>query len=272
MTESQEPEAAKQRDRSPAFPYIGLDKALERTRVLFDKAKRFDVRVADIAIDWGLTPKSSATDRTVAALVAFGLAETAGAGDAKKIKISEAGWRILEDARPGVKEELLAKAAVKPKAIADYSERWRDGRPDDTHAISDLRFDGGFTEDGARIFLRVFDETVKFASRDGGRDRSDTPAVGSIDVPNSEGSQVATLPATRLGTIGASPTTRLGTIGTSAGEREWLRGSLARESTFRLLVTGIIGPKEVRNLIKMLEVQAAVLADEDSEHTEGMSS
>lgn len=161
-------EQASKRDRSPKFPYIGLSKALERIEILYDKVKRYDARVADIATDWKLSPKSSSTDRTVAALQSFGLVEDSGSGENRKIKLTELGARILADRRPGVREGLLAEAAIKPPAIADYARRWEGGRPDEAHALSQLQFEGGFTPDAARLFLRVYDETIRFTSA--GRD------------------------------------------------------------------------------------------------------
>lgn len=149
--------------RSPNFPYIGLAKALERIEILHGKVKHHEARVADIAADWKLSATSSGTDRNVAALEAFGLVETSGAGQNKKIKISPTGMRILDDGRPGVKEQLLAEAALRPRAIAEYALAWRGGRPDDTHSLSQLKFEGGFNDEGARLFLRVFDETIRFA-------------------------------------------------------------------------------------------------------------
>ncbi len=163
MTEEPNKDAIK-RDRSPKFPYIGLAKAIERIEVLHAKAKRYDVRVADIAKDWDMSAKSSSTDRTVAAIQSFGLIEDSGSGDNRKIKLSELGARILNDARPGVRETLLAEAAMKPQAIAEYAHKWEEGRPDEAHALSQLQFEGGFTSEAAKIFLRVFDETIRFTS------------------------------------------------------------------------------------------------------------
>lgn len=154
---------ALKRDRSPKFPYIGLGKALDRIEVLYGKVKRYEARVADIAKDWELSPKSSSTDRTIAAIQSFGLIEDTGSGDSRKIKLSELGARIISDKREGVRESLLAEAALKPPIMTEYARRWDGGRPDDAHALSQLQFEGGFTEEGARIFLRVFDETIRFA-------------------------------------------------------------------------------------------------------------
>src|SRR3546814_1569196 len=70
-------------------------------------------RSSDLAKDWGISAKSSSTDRTVAAIQSFGLIEDSGSGENRKIKLSELGARILADARPGVRESLLAEAALK---------------------------------------------------------------------------------------------------------------------------------------------------------------
>ncbi len=52
------------------------------------------------------------------------------------------------------------------------------------------------------------------------------------------------------------------------GEREWLRGSLSKETSYRLIVPGDLGPKEIGKLIKILKAQKAVLSDDDSENEE----
>src|SRR5690349_11918373 len=100
MQMSDAPVKTQKRDRSPDFPFIGLSKALERLDSLFAKAKRYEVRAFDVAPHWGYKPTSSSLDRTVGALAAYGLIEQSGSGSAKKIKVSDAAWRILEDKRP----------------------------------------------------------------------------------------------------------------------------------------------------------------------------
>lgn len=50
-----------------------------------------------------------------------------------------------------------------------------------------------------------------------------------------------------------------------AGESEWMRNQLGRETKVRLLVSGEMGAKEIGKLIKLLEAQRAVLSDDDEE-------
>lgn len=153
------------RERSPTFPYVSIDKAIDYVGLLFAAAKRHEVLLSDAAESWGFRPTSSSTLRVAAALVAYGLIEDNGSGKSRRIKISEAGWRILEDSRPGVREALVAEAAIKPAALGEYIEKWSEGRPSDSYALSQLKFEGGFTDEGAAKFLRVYDETVEVLNR-----------------------------------------------------------------------------------------------------------
>jgi hypothetical protein len=45
-------------------------------------------------------------------------------------------------------------------------------------------------------------------------------------------------------------------------EREYLRGVISRDTSYRLLVSGDIGPKELGKMIKLLQAQKAILEDE----------
>src|SRR5579884_1332352 len=174
-----EQQASKPKDRSPSFPFIGLTKAFERTSELYDYAKRFEVRIADASKPaWGVGAKSSGTLQTVAALLAYGLIEDSGTGDNRKIKVSDLAYRALVDQRPGAKEAALSEAATKPKLIAEYLEKWSEGRPPEASALSELTLDRGFTPDGAKAFLRVFEDTARYAGGVDSDKSSDTDDDG----------------------------------------------------------------------------------------------
>ena len=60
-----------------------------------------------------------------------------------------------------------------------------------------------------------------------------------------------------------------GKVNVMAGERELTTGLLAKDASFRLIVTGNIGVKEIERLIKKLELDKEILADpDDSEYGE----
>jgi hypothetical protein len=155
--------SAGKRERSPSFPYISLEKAVDRLLPLYTVAKRHDALIADAAKAWDYAAKSSTTLQTVAALLAYGLIEDSGSGDTRKIKVSDLGYKILIDQRPGAKEEALRQAALTPKLIAEYAQTWKNDRPGDNICLSELQMERNFTPDSAKNFLKVFDETFKFA-------------------------------------------------------------------------------------------------------------
>ncbi len=55
----------------------------------------------------------------------------------------------------------------------------------------------------------------------------------------------------------------------AAGETEWMRNAVGRDTKVRLLVSGgEMGPREIGKLIKILTAQKAVLSDEDDEDSQ----
>jgi hypothetical protein len=48
-------------------------------------------------------------------------------------------------------------------------------------------------------------------------------------------------------------------------ERELTTGILAKDASFRLIVSGKIGVKEIERLIKKLEIDKEILAEQDEE-------
>ena len=259
---SVESEVIARRDRSPSFPSFGLEKAVERTRQMFEKAKRHEVRVADVAADWGLGVKSSSTLQTVSSLLAFGLIEPgARAGTDRKIKLSDAGWRIVDDQRAGVKERLLGESALKPKLIAEYYVKWMAGRPDDAHAVSQLKFDSGLGDDAAWKFLRVFDDTIRFV----------IPGTVENVIASAELENIVkdAGPAKQeLATVVDGGPRRSGKGTLMEGERELTTGLLSKGASFRLIVSGTIGEKEIERLIKKLELDKEILAEQDEDEDE----
>ena len=255
--------ASVKKERSPSFPFIGLSKAIDRVRAVYTAARRHEARVSDVAAAWGIGVKSSGTLQTIAALLAYGLLEDQGSGEARKLKVTDLAFKALEDERPGEREAALAEAALKPKLIAEYAEKWKDGRPADGICISELRIDRGFTEDGAKAFLRVFDDTVGFTTGVGSDKKADTNPLEvrqqAVDSGDS-GKKHVPLPTAKP-SVGQNR--EKGTL--MEGERELTTGMLAKDASFRLIVTGNVGVKEIERLIKKLELDKEILADNDAE-------
>ncbi len=160
------------RQRSPGFPYLTLSDCIELASKLHSAANTGYARIADIAEHWSVTAFSGSHLRYVSSMSEYQLVETKGSGKDRQIKLTDEAVRILEDEREGIRESLLAVAALKPRMVnkifngsdkADFSG-WGFLRPSDSIAISTLKFDFKFTSDGAKKFLSIYDDCLKYLS------------------------------------------------------------------------------------------------------------
>jgi hypothetical protein len=170
------------KDRSPSYPFISLRRAVERSQEFLLAHKRDAARLATVAPTWGYGTKSSGLLQTVAALKQYGLLEDLGSGDERKIKLSDLARRIISDTRPGIKEEALQAAANNPKLFSEYISRWVPDIPADSHCLSELEHDRGFTPEAAKLFLKSFKITVSYA----GLLAKDSVSFGSDSSPETE--------------------------------------------------------------------------------------
>jgi len=179
------------KERSPSYPFISLARAIERVQAFSEAHRRSPTRLAAVADTWRYAQSSSGLLQTISALRAFGLLEDIGKGTDRKIQLTDLAQRILHDERPGARGAAVREAALRPKLFAEYAEKWLPSRPSDSHCLSELRLDRGFTEAAAKMFLKSFDETFDFADlgpRDGLSGSSpsnlkDESEVSAVDVP-----------------------------------------------------------------------------------------
>jgi hypothetical protein len=155
-------ETVAQRDRSPAFPVVGLKVAFERLVEFETYFKRSAARPEKVGDAWSITTKAYA-DRIAAALRYFGLLEYQGAGKERTIAISEEGRKYLRAQQEETKREVIKAAALRPKQIADCWGLWSNDRPADAACIDDLVQNRAFSVAGARDFLKVYDSTISYA-------------------------------------------------------------------------------------------------------------
>jgi hypothetical protein len=151
----------KSKHRSPNYPAIGLEKALERARTIKDQAGR-NFMGASVAHDlWNY--KKGAGDQQVAALKAYGLIETQGEADKRQIRLTESAWRILGDAPDQV--ELEKEAALKPPIHLQIWQHYNGDLPKSDKVISDwLVWEKGFNQDFVGGFISQFRDTIAFAN------------------------------------------------------------------------------------------------------------
>lgn len=155
----------KRKGRSPSYPGIPLDEALERARVLYSRDRLAAIAVDTVLDHWGYKPKSGAGLVALAALLKFGLLVDEGSGAARRARLSEDARRIILDEREDSSErdELIRTAALRPTIHRQLWERYNGALPSDANLRHYLLIEKSFTESGVSDFIREFRRTVDFA-------------------------------------------------------------------------------------------------------------
>jgi len=153
----------KARDRSPSFPFIPLQTAIERLEAFERYFKRHPGPINKAGLAWDMKEKSSQSTSTLAALKSYGLIDYQGAGNDRVAVLSEDGRTYLRAQQDGVKAAVLKRAALRPSRIAKYFALWGVDRPPDPVCLDELVLKGRFSDNGAQIFLKVYDATIACA-------------------------------------------------------------------------------------------------------------
>lgn len=250
------------KERSPSFPIISLKPALERLEKFEAKFGRHPAPYQKAGLAWGIKEGSSQTNQILAALKSFGLIEYSGAGKDRVVAISDSGRTYLRAQQQAIKDEIIKRAALRPKAFAAFWPSWKTDRPIDAICLDALVLEHGFNENAAPSFLRVYDETVDFAKLSA----SDKPAWAAEDDDEQEGEEPPPrgnnppppFPPT-------PPTSAAKEIAMIEGERVLTAGMLSKTANFRVLVQGPISQKEIERLIAKLELDKEILGSDDAE-------
>jgi hypothetical protein len=182
MSETHRPK----RQRSPSYPGVNLETALERARTLYDRERRGTAPISAILDHWGYSPGTGPGLVTLAALKKFGLLQDEGSGPSRKARLSPLALQIILDDRDDSPERdrAIRTAALSPTIHQDLWNRFGPELQSDATMRHFLRFDRNFTDKAADELIREFRETVSFAglsesdslSPNGGDYSEQTPA------------------------------------------------------------------------------------------------
>ena len=159
---------SRKKDRSPNFPFISLEAALDRARAFYEEERRGAAPVARVAKHWRCSPSSSGLLQTVAALKSYGLVGDEGSGADRRLRLTDAALRILLDTRPDSPEraELIKRAALSPSISTEVHGNWPDGLPSEDTLSHYLIFERGFSPQNAARAVKILKENQRLASLD----------------------------------------------------------------------------------------------------------
>jgi hypothetical protein len=155
--------------RSPAYPYIDLEKAIERAQqVRAAGAARQPMPPETFYQIWKLGAQSSGARQTMAALNHFGLADYQSRGNDRKVKLSDLALKIVLDTQPVSADRDIAikVAALSPTIHRELFEKYGPLLPADFVIQTYLVRDRGYNEQAAKSLIGEYKDTLTFAGLD----------------------------------------------------------------------------------------------------------
>jgi hypothetical protein len=164
-TSTTTPSTAGRAGRSPSYPAFSLETAIEKLKTLHKAQRNNAVSVGAALESLGYKSETSGTaQRTIAALISYGLVAEEGTGTLRKVRVTELGRRIVllpEDDPERV--DALREAAVKPRIYNEILAQYPETLPTDTEMKKFLTLQKGYNEDTVRLLIRDFKATYNFA-------------------------------------------------------------------------------------------------------------
>jgi hypothetical protein len=252
------------RDRSPAFPQVPLGEAVDRLIAFEKHFGRHAAPLDRAGTAWGLKQYGD----ILAALRYFGLLEYAGDSNARQVIITDEGRNLLRAQQEATKREIIRRAALRPKEIAKFWPKWGSDRPPDEVCLDELILRNGFSTRGAPLFLSSYDATISFAGlATPGKIDADLPAEANAGGGATTDARNVASPANPPPPFMKPPPASKG-MTLMADERELTAGLLSKDANFRLIVSGPVGVREIERLIRKLELDKEILADETDDGEE----
>ena len=168
----------RKKGRSPSYPAIALDAALDRARQLWQVERQHPTPIEKIAKHWGYKSLNGPAALQLAALKKFGLLEDEGAGQSRRARVSDLAVDILANPDESVRAASIRRAALNPAIHRELWETFKTDIPSDSNLHWQLTRERSlpFTETGATEFIPEYRQTLAFAQLIDGA--SVTPQAG----------------------------------------------------------------------------------------------
>jgi len=168
MSEQTQVSERRPKGRSPSYPAINLESAIQRAQALYTKERQHSTPVATIVKHWGYKSSSGPASLTLAALKKFGLVEDEGVGAARRAKVSDLAVNIIANPDSSARLAAIQEAALRPPIHHELWERYGSAPPSDDKLRWELTRERGFTGTGANEFIPEYRATIGFAQLAGG--------------------------------------------------------------------------------------------------------
>lgn len=154
------------RKRSPNYPVIAIDEAIDKVRAIYKEDRRAFAAFPAILEHMGYKvkeKKGGRSARVVSTLKQYGLLEVANG----KYRVSDTAFKILELPEDSSERiELIRQAALTPPVVHKVLAHYKGEVPSDTTLRSHLIITEEFNPDSAGEFIRVLRRTISIVKPD----------------------------------------------------------------------------------------------------------
>ena len=168
--------APQSKRRSPSYPGIDLELAVQRAQTLWEREHHYPASVETILSHWGYGAKSGGGYAAIAALKSFGLLEDQGSGAERKAWLTDLAQEYMTTDDDAKRRGLIQGFATKPPIHAELWNRYGPKLPSDQSLHLYLMRERGFTPNGANEVVSEWKRTMAFAGM----------TVGGVTVPPQE--------------------------------------------------------------------------------------
>lgn len=144
--------------RSPNYPSISLEDAIQRLRVIYEKQQRYPATREVFAQLLGYSGLNGASAAVVSSLSKYGLIE----GHGESLRVSEMGQDLILHRRGDAEyTKAVREAAHSPAFFQELREQFPTGLPHD-HSLRATLIKRGFNPRAIDAAVRTYRETVDF--------------------------------------------------------------------------------------------------------------
>jgi|HubBroStandDraft_6_1064221.scaffolds.fasta_scaffold500113_1 hypothetical protein len=258
------------RIRSPGYPSISIRQALEIVRKIYDKVRRNPIDREAAVKEAGYSGLTGASAKMLSNLSHFNLIERTGKGD---LRVSETAVKALYSHSEPERRAAKIEAAFNPELFARIRESFPDGFVSE-HGLRNLLKREGFAEIAISPAVKSYLDTYSYLQeeKETKSHRDEPPIVDDSafterdgdwnDRPTGQAS--APVEVRRQDPARATPVRNEGIL-LMEGERVLTTGLLSKGASFRLIVSGKVGAREIDRLIRKLALDKEILADQEGD-------
>lgn len=234
---------AKPRLRSPSYPSMPIDDAIERARTLYGREGKHPALASTVVAHWGYKQKSSGGLKTVSTLKSYGLITDAGSGAERTVQLSGAGLAIVQDERQTSPERdaLITEAAFKPKIISEMWAKYGESLPSLETVKHYLVVDRAYNPSAFSDIIRAYKAAVSRRLAESSEDIGDLDVEPSIESFASPGNQKT----------GTKPGPH---VFSGLDSQEIANVRVSKNCAIRLLADGAYNKKSIEALVAQLEL------------------